>query len=191
MTSTCLQEIFNATRLKVWRQQPESFFDEAILDADGTMVETSGECKAGHGHQLQGPVGLPRRWCSRWPTRASRCTWSTGPGNRPSHEQAAAYFDRAIALCRAAGFRKILLRGDTDFTQTEHLDRWDDDGVRFIFGIDATANLVRNRRESAEKTPGRSCIAGRSTRCKPSLGGGRQTSSSRSSKPASSRTFAW
>ena len=46
-------------------------------------------------------------------------------GNRPSHEQAAVYFDRAIALCRKAGFRKIRLRGDTDFTQTEHLDRWD------------------------------------------------------------------
>ena len=46
-------------------------------------------------------------------------------GNRPSHEQAAFYFDRAIALCRQAGFQKIRLRGDTDFSQTEHLDRWD------------------------------------------------------------------
>jgi hypothetical protein len=27
-------------------------------------------------------------------------------------------------LCRRAGFRRILLRGDTDFSQTEHLDRW-------------------------------------------------------------------
>jgi hypothetical protein len=62
-------------------------------------------------------------------------------GNRPSHEHAAAYFDRAIAHCREAGFRKILLRGDTDFTQTEHLDRWDADSVRFVFGIDAMANL--------------------------------------------------
>jgi len=40
-----LQAIFNAIRLEVWRRQPESFFDEAILDADGTMVETTGECK--------------------------------------------------------------------------------------------------------------------------------------------------
>jgi hypothetical protein len=62
-------------------------------------------------------------------------------GNRPSHEQAAAYFDRSIALCRAAGFRKVRLRGDTDFTQTAHLDRWDDDGVKFVFGIDATETL--------------------------------------------------
>jgi Transposase DDE domain group 1 len=70
-------------------------------------------------------------------------------GNRPSHEHAAAYFNRAIAHCRAAGFRKILLRGDTDFTQTEHLDAWDDDGVRFIFGINAMPNLY----EIAEKLP--------------------------------------
>ena len=39
-------------------------------------------------------------------------------GNRPSHENAAEYLDRAIALCRAAGFKSILLRGDTDFSQT-------------------------------------------------------------------------
>jgi len=49
-------------------------------------------------------------------------------GNRPSHEQAAFYFDRAIALCRRAGFQTIRLRGDTDFTQSEHLDRWDAEG---------------------------------------------------------------
>ena len=38
-------------------------------------------------------------------------------------------------LCRQAGFRKILLRGDTKFAQTRHLDRWDDAGdIRFVFG---------------------------------------------------------
>jgi hypothetical protein len=33
------------------------------------------------------------------------------------------------------------MRGDTDFTQTAHLDRWDEDNVTFIFGIDAMPNL--------------------------------------------------
>ena len=41
------------------------------------------------------------------------------------------------------------MRGDTDFTQTEHLDRWDEQGVRFIFGIDATAKFY----ELAEEFP--------------------------------------
>jgi len=63
-------------------------------------------------------------------------------GNRPSHEGAAERFDQAIALCREAGFERILLRGDTDFSSTRHLDHWDQAGVRFLFGIDAMPNLV-------------------------------------------------
>jgi len=63
-------------------------------------------------------------------------------GNRPSHEGAAEYLDRTFDLCRRAGFRNILARGDVDFTQTRHLDRWDADGTRFIFGIAAMRNLI-------------------------------------------------
>lgn len=63
------------------------------------------------------------------------------PGNRPSHEGAAAEADRAIELCREAGFRTILLRGDTDFTQTRHLDRWNAiPGLQFLFGFDVQPN---------------------------------------------------
>ena len=46
------------------------------------------------------------------------------PGNRPSHEGAAAEVDRALRVCLDGGFRQVLLRGDTDFSQTKHLDRW-------------------------------------------------------------------
>ena len=60
----------------------------------------------------------------------------------PTSSQSAAYLDRAIALCRNAGFHQILLRGDSDFSQAEHLDRWDEKGVRFVFDMDAMANLV-------------------------------------------------
>ena len=62
-------------------------------------------------------------------------------GNRPSHENAHHYLDRAVDLCRRAGFRQVLLRGDTDISQTRHLDRWHAGGVRFLFGMDASANL--------------------------------------------------
>ena len=62
-----------------------------------------------------------------------------------------ALYDRSIALCRQAGFTDILLRGDTDFSLTAEFDRWDDDGVRFVFGYDARANLV----ERAEGSPRR------------------------------------
>ena len=64
-------------------------------------------------------------------------------GNRPSHDGAASYLDRAIALCRRGGFGDVLLRGDTDFALTSNFDRWDDDGVRFVFGYDASATMRR------------------------------------------------
>ena len=63
-------------------------------------------------------------------------------GNRPSHEGAAEVLDRAIELVRGGGFQKVLLRGDTDFTQTRHLDRWDQEGVEFLFGADSSQGLV-------------------------------------------------
>jgi hypothetical protein len=138
----CLQEVFNEIRLKVWRQQPEGFFEEAIVEADGTMVETTGECKQGMDINYKGQWGYHPLILSLANTGEPLYVVNRS-GNRPSHEQAAEYFDRAVTLCRRAGFRKILFRGDTDFSQTEHLDRWDDDGVRFIFGIDATTALYK------------------------------------------------
>jgi hypothetical protein len=65
--------------------------------------------------------------------------WS---GIRRSAEGAAERFDQAAALRRAAGFRRITFRGNTDLTQTRQLDRWDTCGVRFVFGYDTRANLI-------------------------------------------------
>ncbi|MEJ7596218.1 MAG: hypothetical protein WKF77_32320 [Planctomycetaceae bacterium] len=62
-------------------------------------------------------------------------------GNRPSHEGAAAECDIVVTELRAAGFRNILMCGDTDYSQTEQLDRWDAGGLRFHFGYDAKKNL--------------------------------------------------
>jgi hypothetical protein len=135
-----LQQLFNAVRLTVWRRQPPAFFAEAVLDADGTMAETSGECKQGMDINHKGQWGYHPLVLSLANTGEPLFVVNRS-GNRPSHEQAAFYFDRAIALCRRAGFQTIRLRGDTDFTQSEHLDRWDAEGVRFVFGIDAMKNL--------------------------------------------------
>jgi hypothetical protein len=135
-----LQEVFNETRLKVWRQQPVAFFAEAVIEADGTMVETTGECKQGMDINYKGQWGYHPLLISLANTGEPLYVVNRS-GNRPSHEHAAVYLDRAIELCRRAGFQKITLRGDTDFTQTADLDRWDAAGVRFIFGIDAMPNL--------------------------------------------------
>ena len=143
-----LQETFNRTRLKVWRQQPEEFFEEAIIDGDGTMVETTGECKQGMDISYKGEWGYHPLLISLANTNEPLYLVNRS-GNRPSHEGAAPYFDLAIDVCRRGGFHRITLRGDTDFSQTEHLDRWDEQGVEFVFGIDAMPNLY----ELAEKLP--------------------------------------
>ncbi len=134
-----LLEAINETRLRVWEQQPEEFFEEAKIDADGTLAPTTGECKEGMDISYNGV------WCYH-PLVVSLA--NTGEplylvnrsGNRPSYDGAAERLDQALDLCRRAGFRRATLRGDTDFTQTKHLDRWDQQGVRFVFGCDAREN---------------------------------------------------
>jgi hypothetical protein len=137
-----LMETINTTRLRVWSQQPADFFDEAIVDVDGTVVGTDAECKQGIDIADNGVWGYHPLVVSLANT-AEVLYLVNRSGNRPSHEQAHVFIDKTIALCRRAGFRRIRLRGDTDFSQTEHLDRWDDAGdVRFLFGIDAHPTLV-------------------------------------------------
>ena len=48
-------------------------------------------------------------------------------------------------------------RGDTDFTLSAELDRWDEQGVKFIFGMDAhpkVVNLAEALPEQAVEAPG-------------------------------------
>jgi hypothetical protein len=136
-----LLDVYHETRIKVWARQPREFFDEARIDMDGTLVPTGGECKEGMDISYQGswsyhPFVLSLANTSEVLSIVNRS------GNRPSHEGAAEEVDRALKVCFAGGFRKVLLRGDTDFTQTKHLDRWSDDPrVRFIFGVDAHPSL--------------------------------------------------
>jgi hypothetical protein len=136
-----LLDIGNDIRRRVWAQQPPEFFAQAIIDADGVLVPTSGECKEGIDIAYDGTWGYHPLVVSLANTNEVLGLVNRS-GNRPSHEGAAAEIDRAIAVCRRGGFRRILVRGDTDFTQTQHLDRWDGQGdVEFIFGVDAMPNL--------------------------------------------------
>jgi hypothetical protein len=137
-----LQDIFDDVRIGVWRQQPASFLEQATLDADGSLVGTDAECKEGIDIGYEGTWGYHALLVSLANT-GEVLRLVNRPGNRPSHEGAADALDRAAATCFRGGFRKVLLRGDTDFSQTEHLDRWDaDPRIRFIFGYDAKPNLI-------------------------------------------------
>jgi len=143
-----LQEAINRARLKVWAGQDDEFFAQtATIEADASIVATDGETKQGMDIAYNGTWGYSALVVSLANT-AEPLYLSLHGANRPSHEGVIPLYDRAIGLCREAGFADILLRGDTDFSLTSEFDRWDGDGVRFVFGYDARANLI----ERAEAT---------------------------------------
>jgi Transposase DDE domain group 1 len=112
----------------------------AIIDMDGSLVETTGQCKQGMDIAYDGTWGYHPLVLSL--ANTGEVLWLVNrPGNRPSHEGAAAAVDRVVRVCRDGGFARVLLRGDTDFSQSEHLDRWHAAGNWFVFGFDATPNL--------------------------------------------------
>ncbi len=134
-----LIDIFNDVRKRIWARQPADFFDQARIDMDGTLVATTGECKRGMDIAYNGVWGYHPLVVSLANTGEVLSILNRS-GNRPSHEGAAAEVDRALRVCLEGCFRKVLLRGDTDFNQTQHLDRWSADArVQFIFGLDQTA----------------------------------------------------
>ena len=136
-----LMDAINEVRITVWKQQPDSFFDEAIIDVDGVIAPTTGQCKEGMDISYKGVWGYHPLVVSLSGTNEVLFLVNRS-GNRPSHDDAAYWIDKTIDLLRRAGFRKITVRGDTDFSQTTELDRWDDDGVEFIYGLDAKRNMV-------------------------------------------------
>jgi hypothetical protein len=136
-----LLSIIHRTSQRAWKQQTDpAFFEQAFIDTDGVIVETGGECKQGIALSYDGRWGYHPLVVSLANT-GEVLSLVNRSGNRPSHEGAAAEADRAIVVCREGGFRQIVLRGDTDFTQTKELDRWDADGVQFLFGKDNIAPL--------------------------------------------------
>jgi hypothetical protein len=137
-----LLRAINTARLHVYAQQPADFFREATVDIDGTLVATDAECKQGVDIAYDGTWGYHPLLVTLANT-AEPLFLANRSGNRPSHEGAHTYIDEAIALCQRAGFRRIALRGDTDFSQTAHLDRWEAlEGVRFLFGMGRNEALV-------------------------------------------------
>jgi hypothetical protein len=151
-----LMESINAIRQRVWSQRGRGFLEEGIIDADGLMARTLGECKEGMDISHNGIWGYHPLIISLANTREVLYLVNR-PGNVPSHQGAAEWIDRAVALVKKHA-RKVLVRGDTDFSLTKHFDRWARE-VDFIFGVDAHPALVERARalpESAWKALRRS-----------------------------------
>ncbi len=141
-----LQETINEARAKVWALQDSSFRKEAIIDVDGTIAGTTGECKEGMDIAYNGIWGYAPLIVTLANTNEVLYLVNR-PGNRPSWDGAVEWMDRAVDLV-APAFKKVWLRGDTDFSLTHHFDRWDPK-VGFVFGYDAKRNLI----ETAEALP--------------------------------------
>lgn len=134
-----LQETINETRRKVWKLQSDSFRKEAIIDVDGTIAGTTGECKEGMELSYKGIWGYAPLIVSLANTNEVLYLVNR-PGNCASNADATEWMDRGIDLV-APVFKKVWLRGDTAFSLTPNFDRWDEK-VRFVFGYDAMQNLV-------------------------------------------------
>jgi len=135
-----LMEAKNTVRKKIWNQQPKNFLKQAIINVDGTISPTNGECKEGMDISYNGKWGYHPLVVSLAKTREPLYIVNRS-GNVPSHLESARWINKSLDLV-CDTFQKVCLRGDTDFSLTANFDKWDQ-RCMFIFGKDAMPNLVK------------------------------------------------
>jgi hypothetical protein len=145
-----LMDATNAARVKVWKKLSRQERALALIDVDGTIAPTTGECKEGMDISYTGAWGYAPLVVTLANTEEVLFLKNRA-GNAPSHSGAVEYVDAAVALVRQGGFRRVRLRGDTDFSLTAQFDRWTDAGVEFVFGMDAHRKVVEIADRLSEK----------------------------------------
>ena len=144
-----LMDVANEVRSHIWAQQPLAKRQLALIDVDGTVVDTTGHSHQGADFHHTGRWGYGPLVVSLANSREVLYAVNRS-ANRPSHDGAKKWLDKAIAWARASQFEKVRLRGDTDFSLTAHFDRWSEEGVEFVFGMDAHPTFVK-RAESLQE----------------------------------------
>jgi len=144
-----LQEAINASRIEVWKRQRKVPKTRATIDLDGTIAPIWGECKASADFSYKEDYGYAPLIVSLAETGKILYVCNR-PGNRPSHDGCVPYIDRSVDLVRRSGFRSIRLRGDTDFSLTANFDRWTENKVEFVLGMDAHRSLLARAEALAE-----------------------------------------
>ena len=142
-----LMDSVNTVRERVWEEGREEALEEALIDVDGTIAGTYGECKAGMDMSYKGIWGYTPLIVSLANTREVLYI-ENRPGNVPSHSGAVAWIDKAIGLVKPHA-KRVCLRGDTDFSLTGNFDRWSEQ-VDFVFGMDARSGLIKRAGELPE-----------------------------------------
>ena len=135
-----MMDIVNGIRKHIWLMQSSQFKKEAILNVDGTITPTTGECKEGMDISYNGQWGYHPLVVSLAGTREPLYIVNR-PGNVPSHTDSAIWIDKGLDLVLDV-FTKVYVRGDTDFSLTSNFDRWAERCI-FVFGMDARANLIK------------------------------------------------
>ena len=136
-----LMESVNRIRVKIWRKRlSRKERKVGIIDVDGMVAATTGECKEGMDMAYNGVWGYHPLLVSLANTMEPLYLVNRS-GNRPSHEGSVEWLDRAASLA-GQEFDRVCFRGDTDFALTKEFDRWTAEGRDFVFGFDAMPNLV-------------------------------------------------
>lgn len=135
-------DTINRVRSRIWREQQSNKRRLAIIDVDGTITETMGETKEKADFAYNGKWGYCPLVVSLANTQEPLYIINR-PASRPSHDGAVKIMDRAVNWARDANFFRVRLRGDTDFSLTTEFDRWNREGVEFVFGIDAHPSFTR------------------------------------------------
>jgi hypothetical protein len=144
-----LLRAIHETQGRVWKRLSREERELALIDVDGTIAPTNGECKEGIDLSYKGEWGYAPLIVSLANTQEVLIA-NNRPGNAVSHSGAQPHMDAAVDLVLSAGFRRARLRGDTDFSLTRHFDRWSERGVEFVFGIDAHASFVERAERLSE-----------------------------------------
>ena len=143
-----LMGCINAVRPKLWQGRGRDLLGEvSYLDVDGTLAPTLGERKQGMDISYKGIWGYAPLIVSLANVREVLYVVNR-PGNVPSHTDAPRWIDKAINDVEPYA-KRICVRGDTDFSLTQHFDRWAE-RVDFIFGMDANAAL-RDRADALDE----------------------------------------